>query len=230
MTTSAGSLPRTILGVAVSAVVAVLALYAGHVVPMPRSGFLPVSFITHSVMLVLSLVIIRFIPRASFANFGFTTRGYRFRPTILLWVLPTAVLSTLATLGSGGAKAPGPAAGLSHLQLVLFVWVYASVCEEALTRGLLQTLVAGEGPRPPRSKWLSMPVVVSALFFGAMHLVLIPSMGPAAAAPIVLATFLGFVAAHYRESTGSLVPAILVHVLFNIGGMLPLWLLALART
>jgi membrane protease YdiL (CAAX protease family) len=41
--------------------------------------------------------------------------------------------------------------------------------------------------------------------------------------PIVLATFLGIVAAYYRESTGSLLPAILVHALFNIGGTLPLW-------
>jgi CAAX protease family protein len=230
MTTPNSSLPRIVCGVAVSAVVAVLALYAGHVVPMPKSGFVPASFITHSVMLVLSLIIIRFIPRASFADFGFTTRGYRFRPTILLWVLPTAVLSSLAVVASGGAKAPGPAAGLSHLQLLVFVCFYASVCEEVLTRGLLQTLVAGEGPRASRPKRLSTPVVASGLFFGAMHLALIPSMGPAAAAPIVLATFLGFVAAHYRESTGSLIPAILIHALFNVGGMLPQWLLALART
>jgi membrane protease YdiL (CAAX protease family) len=38
-----------------------------------------------------------------------------------------------------------------------------------------------------------------------------------------MATFLGLVAARYREKTGSLLPAIIVHALFNIGSMLPLW-------
>jgi membrane protease YdiL (CAAX protease family) len=60
------------------------------------------------------------------------------------------------------------------------------------------------------------------LFFGFMHFVLIKSMGPAAIPVILLAVVLGLVAARYRERTGSLLPAIIVHALFNIGGMLPL--------
>jgi len=62
-----------------------------------------------------------------------------------------------------------------------------------------------------------------------MHVVLIPSMGAAAVAPIVMATFLGLVAAAYRQATGSLVPAVLVHALFNVGGMLPQWIAEWAR-
>jgi membrane protease YdiL (CAAX protease family) len=228
MTTTSTSPLRIGLGVVVSAAVSLLALYAGHVAPVPKSSFLPGSFVTHSVMLVFSLAIMWVIPRVSFPDFGFATRTYRFKPTILLWVLPTGLLSSLAILASGGAKAPGPAAGMSQLQLVIFVWIYASVCEEVLTRGLLQTLVTGKSPGVERARRLSTPVLVSGLFFGAMHLVLIPSMGPAAAAPILLATLLGFVAAHYREATGSLLPAILVHALFNAGGMLPQWLAAWA--
>ena len=228
MTTTTTSPPRMSLGVVVSAAVTLLALYAGHVAPLPKSSFLPASFVTHSVMLVFSLVIMWVIPRTSFPDFGFATGTYRFKPTILLWVLPTGVLSSLAILASGGTKAPGPAVGLSQLQLVIFVLIYASVCEEVLTRGLLQTLVAGKSPGVDRARRLSTPVLVSGIFFGAMHLVLIPSMGPAAAVPILLATLLGFIAAHYREATGSLLPAILVHALFNVGGMLPQWLVGWA--
>ncbi len=51
-----------------------------------------------------------------------------------------------------------------------------------------------------------------------------------AAAPLILlVTFLGLVAAHYREKTGSLLPAISIHALFNIGGSLPLWVMQWLR-
>lgn len=220
---------RVVLGVAVAAAVDLLALSLGRVAPLSKTSFVPSSFVVHTVMLLLSVLIIRVIPGASFADFGFTTRDYRFKPSILLWVLPTAVLSLPALFAPHCPGLPGPLAGFSRLQLVLFVWITASVCEEVLTRGLLQTLVAGSGPRASRTKKITLPIVVSGLFFGTMHLVLIPFMGPAALFPIVMATFLGFVAAYYRQSTGSLVPAILVHALFNIGGMVPLWIAAWIR-
>ena len=127
-------------------------------------------------------------------------------------------------LAPGAGKAPAPFAMLSEVQIVVFVWIYSSVCEEVLTRGLLQTLVSPHTPTPSTRIVLTTPIVVSALFFAAMHLVLVPSMGPAAAVPIVLALCLGLVAGYYRQVSGSLVPAILVHALFNIGGTLPLWI------
>ena len=72
-------------------------------------------------------------------------------------------------------------------------------------------------------RWfLSLPVIVSGLFFGLMHIVAIPMMGPMV---VVFTSFAGCVAAYYREQTGSLIPAILIHAFFNIGGMLPFWIL-----
>jgi len=215
---------RVVLGLVVSAGVALLALFAGQVVPLPDGGFVLGSFVTHSVMLVLSVAIIRLIWRGNLAGFGFTRGTYRFKPTILMWALPTAVLSLLSMLAPGGGESTDVPAGPSVLQLVVFVWIWASVCEEVLTRGLLQTLISSDGGERPMVAGFSMPVVVSGLFFGAMHLVLIKSMGPMAAVPIVLATLLGFLAARYREVTGSLIPAVLVHALFNVGGMLPGWI------
>jgi membrane protease YdiL (CAAX protease family) len=79
------------------------------------------------------------------------------------------------------------------------------------------------------SRWLSMPVVVSGLLFGAMHLVLVKQMGPGAIPLILLTTCLGLVVAHYREKMGSLLPAIIIHALFNIGGSLPLWVIQWLR-
>ncbi|MBN1880492.1 CPBP family intramembrane metalloprotease [bacterium] len=212
------------IGIGISAAIALIALYVTTLVPLPKDGFIPGSFITHSLMLGLSLMVMLLIPNGGLSSYGFTKGTYRFRPKILLWALPTAVLASIALVATGGAEASSMLQDFSRLQLFVFVWIYASVCEEVLTRGLLQTLISGHRNDDSRKRIFTTPVVISGLFFGAMHTVLIPSMGPRAAVPIVLTTLLGFLAAHYRRKTGSLIPAIIVHALFNVGGMLPGWI------
>jgi membrane protease YdiL (CAAX protease family) len=139
----------------------------------------------------------------------------------------------MSAFASSGTSTPtGPGAGFTALQTILFIWIYASISEEILTRGLLQGYlsIAGRDVAGTSSRFrFSLPVVTSALFFGAMHAVLIPAMGPGAIPIIVLATGLGLVAGHYRERTGSLLPAIIVHALFNIGGTVPTWVVLWLR-
>ena len=211
-----------VVALVLAAAVALAARYAVRLVPMPADGFFPPSFVTHTVMLVLSLVLMWLFSKRQLGTYGLTMGTYRFSPRILLWVLPTAVLSIASLIGSTGSQAAAGPTGLGKSQVVVFIWVYAGICEEVLTRGFLQSLLSG-GPDGGSARRLSMPVVVSALFFGAMHLVLLESMGLAAVPVIVLAVFLGLVAGRYRARTASLVPAIVVHALFNIGGTLPLW-------
>jgi membrane protease YdiL (CAAX protease family) len=174
-------------------------------------------------MLALSVAIIWLFSKGKLNDYGFTLGSYRFSPRILLWGLPTAALSLVALASSDGQPA-GALNELAKPQLIIFIWIYASISEEVLTRGLLQTLLSGgSGDRVQRRR-LSTPVLVSGLFFGAMHLGLLESMGPEAVPVIIVVVFLGLVAARYRERTGSLVPAIIIHALFNVGGMLPLWI------
>lgn len=223
-------LMRVLSAIGTCATIFIVALLAGRHSGGLFWSFLPSSFATDTVMVLLALVVMRTRPGLSLVDFGFTRGSFRWTPGILLWVLPTAALSALSLAWpQGGGRPSGPAAGFSDLQIVLFVWIYASVAEEILTRGLLQTLLDGRRQSTTRHRWLSNAVIVSGLFFGAMHLVLIRYMGAAAVVPIALATFLGIVAAQYRESTGSLLPAIIVHALFNIGGTLPLWIVAWLR-
>jgi membrane protease YdiL (CAAX protease family) len=205
-------------------------MYAARLVGVSLAGFFPTSFVTHTVMFILSVAAIWLLSKGRLDLYGITRGTYKFSLRIVMWVLPMAVLSLASTLASPGGRGTGGPFELTKSQIVVFVWIYASISEELLTRGLLQTLLGGNarvGAGAPRK--LSMPVILSALFFGAMHLVLIKSMGPAAVPVILLAVFLGLVAAHYRERTGSLLPAIIVHVLFNIGGTLPLWVIQWLR-
>jgi len=222
---------RPILALALATAVALAALYSTRLVDVAPSRFFPSSFITHSVMLVLSVGLMWVVTRGRLDLCGFTRGTYKFSPRILLWVLPTAVLSTLSAIAAPSGEAVGGPIDLTKLQMILFVWVYASVSEETLTRGLLQTLLSrGAEAGAPPSRRLTMPVLLSGLFFGSMHLVLVKSMGPAAVPVILLVVFLGLVAARYRERTGSLFPAVIVHTLFNIGGMFPLWVNEWLRT
>jgi membrane protease YdiL (CAAX protease family) len=221
---------RVVLALGLTAAIALVAMFSGIVLPIEPGGPVPGSFVTHSIMLGISLVLMWVLSRGRLALFGLTRGSYRLRPTILLWALPTAAFSVLAALAQTEGRPPSAVGDLGRLQTVIFVWIYAGISEEVLTRGLLQTLLAGMPDTDAEKRGFSMPVVLSALFFGAMHLVLIRRMGPAAVAPIVMATFLGFVAARYRQSTGSLIPAVIVHALFNVGGMLPMWIIASFRS
>lgn len=132
-----------------------------------------------------------------------------------------------------GSAHGGAASGPEHplvrgpLFTIPVVWVVASICEEVLARGLLQTMLgawSGIGWRVGRWR-ISLPVWLSGLLFGAGHLILWPVMGPATLGICVMTGALGVVAGQLRASTGSLWPAILVHVLFNVGGSLPGWIL-----
>jgi membrane protease YdiL (CAAX protease family) len=87
---------------------------------------------------------------------------------------------------------------------------------------LLQTLLA----RALGENHFGVLVLLSGLFFGAMHLLVVRQMGPGV---VVFTTYLGLVAAYYRQKTGSLLPAILMHMLFNICGSAPIWIIQWQR-
>lgn len=180
-------------------------------------------------MLGLSLVAMVVIARGRFRLFGFTLDRYKFRPSILLWALPMAIFATLGTISQARGAAQHSFVNFTPLQAIIYIWIYSSICEEVLVRGLLQTLLRDIEAVTPDPRWWTVPTVISAVFFGAMHSVLIPVLGSGAIPIILAATLLGFVSAHYRQATGGLLPAIIVHMLFNIGGSLPIWVIRWMR-
>jgi membrane protease YdiL (CAAX protease family) len=219
---------RIVLALLMGVAIAISAFVAPALFVMSKDVWLPPSFLTHTLMLLASYMIIVFLSRGKLSGYGFTRGSFRMTPTIFLWILPTSFLAVLqyAALRSG---APTPDVfNLSHLQVVLFIWIYASICEETFVRGLLQGYLSPLGQHKVtflRNWSLSFPVLFGGFFFGAMHIVLWTKMGPLAIMPMSLATGLGIITGYYREKTGSLIPAVLIHSLFNIGGSLPLWVL-----
>ena len=106
-------------------------------------------------------------------------------------------------------------------RFVLSVVLLASICEEVFARGLVLGFLA---PLKRYSlavlRWrLSAPVLISALGFGLGHLCLLGSMDSRMVVLIVVnAAVLGLLAGYHREKTGSILPAIAVHMAFNIVG------------
>ncbi|MDH4222517.1 MAG: CPBP family intramembrane metalloprotease, partial [candidate division Zixibacteria bacterium] len=111
---------------------------------------------------------------------------------------------------------------LSLTQVIIFIWIYASVSEEFLTRGLILGFLAPLSKRGIQifKFRISVPVIVSALFFGFMHMGLI-TMGANTITMLIVilsAVILGIIAGYYREKTESIIPAIIIHMLFNVWG------------
>jgi len=169
------------------------------------------QFVFKTVLAGLSLAAIPLVNRTGFAAAGFIRpAGVRWllvwAPSLLVGALLTIVILALGSRGLSGVFANYGFAGV-----VFWVWFYSSFTEEIFTRGWFQSYLADRDPR--------YAVASSAILFGAMHLSLFRRIDPAAAAAIVLATLaLGFMAARLRERYGSLVPAIVAHVSFNVGG------------
>jgi len=181
------------------------------------------QFTTTTNVLILSILLILVLSKGKIATYGFALPVHM----RLLWIIVIGLLlgfvSTLLT-------AVLPSKGLtfvedfSFLQTVILIWIYASIGEEILTRGLVQSYLS------PLSKngfgvlgiFISLPVLLSAFFFGFMHLPLL-TLGidiSTVSIVVVFAFMVGIAAGYFREKTGSLVPAILVHMFANIGGSL----------
>jgi membrane protease YdiL (CAAX protease family) len=190
--------------------------------------FLP-GFFTESIFLLGSLALSAWLTKGRMAVFGFTTGTFRLTGKFFLWLLPMLAIATLQVLGSPAGEPSNSAVRMpieSPFGVILTVWIYASICEEVFTRGLLQSWFSALTQHRVRlGRWaVSAPVLTSALFFAAMHAVLFAKIGPVALVVILLAGILGVIAGYYREKTGSLIPAILIHSFFDVGGTLPPWI------
>ena len=222
------AISRVLVALLIGLAISVITLQLTRVFSLSEDGFIPSSFVTHTFMWLLSVIIIFILTKGKLRDYGFTKGDFHLTPKIFLWVVPTGILSVLTFVGSRLAGEIEEANALLYLQDILFIWIYSSICEEIFTRGLLQSFLS---PLTKygfmlAKKWrISLPVLFSGLYFGAMHIVLFKRIGPAVIVVMTMAAGLGIVAGYHREKTESLIPAIIIHGLFNVGGALPMWLL-----
>ncbi len=108
----------------------------------------------------------------------------------------------------------------SFLQIVFGVWIIASTTEELLCRGLIQSYLAPLQKYKLRIKSinLSLPIIISAIFFMLMHSTLIlDGMDKVLYAKLLISALsLGLIAGYFREKSGSVIPAIIAHSFANV--------------
>ena len=115
----------------------------------------------------------------------------------------------------------------SFLKMIIVVWLWSSICEEIFNRGLIQSLL--NVFRKYKFCKLTLSVWVSGIIFGAMHFSVFKFSDSVFFVLFIVfnTTTLGVLAAYYREKSESIFPAILVHILGNVTGSLPLLIKAI---
>jgi len=186
-----------------------------------------VGLVTHTAMLLLSLLLMFWLGRGSLKSFGFARPNSLGLLTSAVWGLILGAGVTIGVALIGGAAAM-PDHSMPIPQQILFVWLWASLCEEIFLRGLIQSNLhplASRGVKVFGTRF-SLPVIISALLFGLMHLGLVTTRMQLSVVLIVVifSLGLGIAAGYYRERSLSLIPAVLVHVFGNIGGSLVEWM------
>jgi membrane protease YdiL (CAAX protease family) len=131
--------------------------------------------------------------------------------------LALGALATLASIFTGNLGMSKLVGKFSLPAMIGWVWIVSSVSEEIFCRGWFQAHLEKQSPSPTDAARVLLP---SALLFGGLHLsLLLAGAGWGTTLLIVLsATALGYVTAVARARSGSLYPAILAHVAFNVGG------------
>lgn len=168
------------------------------------------------VIIVMSLAVASLLIYAvsrrtgSFSPFGFRLCPSRYLAAAFLLGVPIGWTLTILVnrLGSGH---PSSGMALAPWMTIVYFFVGAPIQEEIIFRGLLQTTLARQLPEtlPFLNTSFSYAAIVVALLFGLIHLEVHPATAGAA-------FVLGLLAGELRHRSGSLLPAILVHTVFNI--------------
>jgi len=176
---------------------------------------------THTSFIVLSLLFILILGKTNFKEYGFSWSLKFPISEVVLISLFLGLSSSIIGIFLPDSGFVHPAASFSLIEKVLFIWIWASISEEILCRGLIQGFLS-----PLKHKgikvfnvFLSLPVLAGAIFFGFMHFALL-SMGMEIASVMNIVFFgilLGLIAGYQKERSGSLIPAFLVHLCFNVG-------------
>jgi membrane protease YdiL (CAAX protease family) len=212
-----------VLGIIVLITSSIFAIIVYEIFLESTDSMFGIGFLTHSGMLGLSLIIMYFLTKGNLSEYRFKKPTHLHLGRIILISFCLGIVVAFArTLIS--AEGFGTLEDYISIELILEVWLYASIAEEIFTRGLIQGYLnpyTGSGIRIS-SGFISIPVLVGALFFGFMHLATL-TLGfdfLTVIATVLSAIFVGILAGYYCEKTGSLIPPILIHMLFNITGSL----------
>jgi membrane protease YdiL (CAAX protease family) len=185
-------------------------------------------------ILILSIFTILILNNGSLKNYGFnTTKNINYFKMSLISVgiiIGSIIVGAIIFMAILNNIFPSENTKLfskpnSLIELILTIWIWSSICEEVLVRGLMQSFM--NHLKSIKVFRLSLPVIISGLFFGAMHLSLLNSKMNIwfVCLTVFNTSIIGILAAFYREKSDSLIPPVLIHIIANVIGSIPLIIL-----
>ncbi len=217
---------RLLYGIIITIGVFLISTFVGSKLHL-NIEFIPYSFATHSLMLLFSIVLIYGLRK----HVDYKISLPRFKETLkpVLFGILTAIIinifMVMITKILGGRIEAHPAlTKMSPFQIIIFVFIYASIAEETLFRGFLMNIL-----KPLKTKGMrifrrniSIPVIISAVAFGLGHLILITTgvSGLFLLRIVVFTTVLGLIAGYYQEKYNNNAFAIIVHMAGNLMGVI----------
>jgi membrane protease YdiL (CAAX protease family) len=212
---------RIIYGLVITVVVFSISILAGKF--DLTTDLIPSSFTTHTIMILLSFTVIYFMKNKLTYRFSIPSVKTIIKPVIFGFgtaIVAGVFVAVLMNVAGIDIESHPIADKMNPTQVLIFVFVYASIAEEILFRGFLMNML-----KPLESnaivflkRKISLPVVICAIAFGAAHLILI-STGAGLfflIRVVFFTTCLGFVAGYYQEKHDNNFYAIIVHMSGNI--------------
>lgn len=195
------------------------------------SEFIPSSFGTHLLMLLLSILLIWLLRRQVNYHIEMPALKQVLKPVAIGFlgaVVINIVIGVATTIVTGKPEQHPAMANSSFLQFLLFTFILASVAEEFLFRGFLQNFLKPlQDKKLTLLRWqISLPVFISAFAFSGAHLVLLMS-GVSVyflVRILIFTLFLGLVAGYYQEKYNNHAYAIIVHMAGNLLGLITIGL------
>ena len=212
---------QMIYGLLITIAIFVIAAFAGNLINL-NHPFILNSFVTHTTMLLLSIVVIHSFKKQVNYKIAIPKLKTIFKP-ILFGLLATVVVNVSMAAITGGLDGNQEAhpllAKASPIQVFLFIFIYASIAEELLFRGFLMNILSSLKAKGVTifKRTLSLPVIISAVAFGLAHLILITTgaSGLLILRVVMFTTVLGLIAGYYQEKYDNNVYAIIVHMAGN---------------
>jgi len=170
---------------------------------------IPIIIVTSFAVALIAVAILS-LRMGGIRQFGLAPADYRHIGAALVLGVPLALVASLLT-HTFPTKPPLDTSTISIALLVVYFGFGAPVQEEAIFRGLIQSflqrrlLSLGYGS----GAMLLAPLIFTSILFGLIHL-------EAGVLVAVFAVVLGLCAGELRRRSGSLIPAILVHMAFNV--------------
>jgi membrane protease YdiL (CAAX protease family) len=175
----------------------------------PRVEIAIPLIITITLLVALLLVLLLARAPAGFAEFGFRIPNSRY--VAIAFVFGLALGLIVAFLNHLlRSKPPFDVLGFAPWKIGLYFIIGASIQEEVIFRGLIQSMVERRWTVifPMCGGSISGAVAFTSALFGVIHL-------EVSAAVAMGAIVLGLVAGELRRRSGSLLPAVILHALFN---------------